>query len=167
MQAKCMHVPLPSLSALSSPLPARMFGIEKKTFNLLSDSNEITKPVVFMGETLTCPPGFLGGSAPVISLSRYKFQAARHRLCGDYIGITEQLFPTIVTNCVDIKVTILEYLTSTAAQSSLCLHSHTLPAPPGCEYTFQYLTQKFLLGSQILTLACGSRDAPAGRLEKN
>ena len=77
-----------------------MFGIEKKTFNLLSDSNEITKPVVFMGETLTCPPGFLGGSAPVVSFSRYKFKAARHCLCGTIFEYRtlEQLLQSILTN---------------------------------------------------------------------
>jgi len=60
----------------------------------------LCQPVVFMGETLTCPPGFLGGSAPVVSFSRYKFKAVRHCLCGIVFKYRTlgQLLQSIFTN---------------------------------------------------------------------
>ena len=124
-------VPLPSLSAPSSPLPAWMFGIEKKTFNLLSDSNEITIPVVFMGKTLTCLPGFLGGTTPVVSLSRYKFQAACHCLCGRGILIKQ--------NC---KITSLHTPKMSQFvhryQNCFCFCSRTFPSHVGTFFGLQW-----------------------------
>ena len=45
-----------------------------------------------------------------------------------------------------------KYSTSAAAQSFLCLHSHTVLVPPGCEYTFQLLTQNDPATESILYL---------------
>ena len=172
-------VPLPSLSTPSSPLPAWMFGIEKKTFNLLSDSNEITIPVVFMGKTLTCPPGFLGGSALVVSFSRYKFKAVRHCLCGIVFKYKTlgQLLQSIFTNSsllpqklqtwiqsklvkknTQLQLLLNRFYACTLTLSSCHLDVNTL---------FNCSLKMILQRSQFFTLAWRGRDTSAGRLAKN
>ena len=116
------------------------------------------KPVVFMGETLTCPPGFLGGRAPVVSLSRYKFQAARHRLCGDCIAITEEFSIIKVTIEENLQLLLNPFYACTLTLSSRHLDVNTL---------FNCSLKMILQRSQFFTLAWRGRDTAAGRLPKN
>ena len=173
-----MHaLPRSSAKPLSSKLSSASLDVRHREENLQSVVR--FKPVVFMGEALTCPPGFLGGSAPVVSFSRYKFKAVRHCLCGIVFKYRtlQQLLQSILTNSsllpqklqtwiqsklvkknTQLQLLLNRFYACTLTLSSCHLDVNTL---------FNCSLKMILQRSQFFTLAWRGRDTSAGRLAKN
>ena len=166
-----------SAKPLSSKLSSASLDVRHREENLQSVVR--FKPVVFMGEALTCPPGFLGGSAPVVSFSRYKFKAVRHCLCGIVFKYRTlgQLLQSIFTNSsllpqklqtwiqsklvkknTQLQLLLNRFYACTLTLSSCHLDVNTL---------FNCSLKMILQRSQFFTLAWRGRDTSAGRLAKN
>ena len=113
-----------SAKPLSSKLSSASPDVRHREENLQSVVR--FKPVVFMGETLTCPPGFLGGGAPVVSFSRYKFKAVRHCLCGIVFKYRTlgQLLQSIFTNSSLLPQKLQTWIQSKLVKKNMgpCFH---------------------------------------------